>query len=114
MAPIHLILPQMPGMDAEILVAWLKSLPELELIASVRVQVIQWQKAVTGDTTDWIATIKAVKACLPEAEGVVVWAPDQSLLGLAGALSLAMPHPGKPVICFAALFPRPLCSSRIS
>lgn len=102
---VRIILPQMPGIKAEDLVQWLETLPELRLITKVEVQTVEWRKAVTGDVSDWIKTVKTVLASLPTCSGAVVWAPQQSLLELSGAIALALPQPGKPVITFAADYP---------
>jgi hypothetical protein len=102
---VRIILPQMPGINADELHLWLTSLPELSLVTQVEVQTITWKKAVTGDVSDWIKTVKVVVENIPTSNGVVVWAPEQSLLELSGAIALALPQPGKPVITFAANYP---------
>ncbi|MBI4121809.1 MAG: asparaginase [Parcubacteria group bacterium] len=102
---VHIILPQMPGYFAEALRLWLTALPELGLLAKVEVHIVEWEQKVSGSTRDWVEMAKKVTERLPRASGILVWAPEQSLLELAGTISLALPAPGKPVICFAAEWP---------
>ncbi len=88
-------------------VEWVEQLPELKLFTQVKAMTIPWHQTGIGTTQDWIELVRAV-AAHADADGFIVWAPDQSLLETAGLLQLSLRTPGKPVIVFSAPAPEKL------
>ena len=98
MAKITVIVPQ----SGEELRKYLSNLPELNLVADLKVISIPWQEDITGTDADWKEVAITLLKEWKETDGFVIWAPEQSILNLSGYLSLALPNPGKPIILFSA------------
>ena len=80
-------------------------MPELRLIGDLKTVEVDFYQTVTGSTNDWLNMAQAIKDNWDEAAGFIIWAPEKSLLQLAGTASLACSGLGKPVVVFSS--PRP-------
>ncbi len=102
---ITFIVPQIKHASIEGMQSWVEQLTELKLLAEVNVVMVPWVEEHAGSITDWIATVGVLSQHWKESDGFVIWAPEHSLLGLAGSLRLMFPNPGKPIVLFAAQKP---------
>lgn len=105
MKPVYLILPHNEPTRAKPLMRWLSELPELKLLATVCCLDLAWKNGVTGEPQDWLSTIALIHQHWNEAEGFVVWAPQASLLELAGTAALMFKQAGKPIVFFSSPYP---------
>lgn len=81
---------------------WMANIPELNLLGNFVVQTLPWDEYQTGSDQDWAGIAHKLHDNWAESEGFVIWAPEQSILGLAGYLSMVFDHPGKPIVLFSA------------
>lgn len=99
---ISFILPSFSEKSAQKAGDWIKGLPELKLVADFDVEIVGWKRDITGDDQDWFAMANAIISKWPASAGFVVWAPEQSVLELAGVLDLLFRGLGKPIVVFSA------------
>lgn len=90
---------------------WIEGLLELSLIANIEVVSFDWQNEQSGSHTEWHALAELIHSKWSEVDGVMIWAPEQSALGVAGYLSLVFPAPGMPIVTFSAPSPKTLSHS---
>jgi hypothetical protein len=81
-------------------------MPELPLVADFSIHQIAWEQELSGNDHDWTSIAEDIAKEWGVADGFVIWAPEQSLLPLAGYLSMTYPHPGIPIILFSAPSPK--------
>ena len=99
---ISLILPSFSKKDAKTTSDWVDSLTELQLLAPVKVNGIQWSEKTTGLPNEWLNVANAIKKDWTNTSAFIVWAPESSLLQLAGTLFLIFGNASKPIILFSA------------
>jgi hypothetical protein len=102
MKKVHLLVPQ----SNPHLKAWIEEMPELPLVADFSIHQIAWEQELSGNDHDWTSIAEDIAKEWGVADGFVIWAPEQSLLPLAGYLSMTYPHPGIPIILFSAPSPK--------
>jgi hypothetical protein len=84
---------------------WLQGVFELKLIADIKFREAAWQNELTGGHDDWNTVTELLNEEWQEYDGFIIWAPEESVLTLAGYLSLVLDTPGKPIVTFQAPSP---------
>lgn len=109
---ISFILPSFSQKSAEKIGDWILHLPELKLVADYDIDTIHWKKDITGDDHDWFSMADAIINKWDKSFGFVVWAPEQSVLELAGVLDLLFRGLGKPIVVFSAEKPEDIADEK--
>lgn len=84
---------------------WLASLPELQLLGSLRFLQIPWKDEQIGAEEDWSFIANQLEQEMQTSYGFVIWAPEQSLLSLSAFLDISFSRLSVPIVLFSAPSP---------
>ncbi len=91
---------------------WIKQQPELQLLADLVFLPIEWEDEITGTEKEWKKVLLALSKQVDHCTGIVIWAPEQSLLGLSGYLHISFEELSIPIILFSAPSPARVSSKK--
>lgn len=89
---------------------WIKQQPELQLLADLVFLPIPWKDEITGTENEWKQVLSGLASHIGDCAGVVIWAPEQSLLSLSGYLQMSFDILSIPIVLFSAPTPSKVTS----